>query len=149
MEVLSGGFWGPVCSFWWGLHVQNANVVCRQLGYDGALAVSSYEEQNSVTCLDVQCIGNESSILRCRSNGWEFGSLVTSVLCSPTGISFACSHFLSCTSPLSTLRRRCAWPVLLYELLKLPVTLVNSFHRKVIFFNQKSENNVIHGKLPF
>ena len=103
MEVLSGGFWGLVCSSFW-FDPQNTNVFCRQLGYDGALAVSSYEEHNSGTCLNVGCIGNESSILRCRSNGWEFGSLVTSVLCTPAGISFAFSRSLTCTSPLSTPR---------------------------------------------
>ena len=98
MEVLSGGFWGPVCDFWWGQ--QNANVFCRQLGYDGALAVSGYEQQNSEICLDVECIGNESSILGCRNTGWTSDKFVTSALCSPAGISFYVSHSIRCTNKI-------------------------------------------------
>ncbi|XP_078379703.1 scavenger receptor cysteine-rich domain superfamily protein-like isoform X2 [Oculina patagonica] len=76
VEVLFGGFWGPVCSDFWDL--QDANVACRQLGYDGALAAPVYDsfgEGNEEICLGfMNCKGNESSILHCPHDEWTLSS---------------------------------------------------------------------------
>lgn len=90
VEVLSDGVWGPVCTFGW--DKQDANVVCRQLGYSEALAATAFRLANDEICLDdMQCNGNESSILQCRHGGWvsTFGdSEISSAICSPSGIAF-------------------------------------------------------------
>ena len=49
-----------------------ANVVCRQLGYPGAVHVASYElSTNQIWLDDVQCTGNETSIDQCSHNGFN------------------------------------------------------------------------------
>ena len=48
----------------------DANVVCRELGYSGALAVSFFGQGGGVISLDdVECEGDERSILQCPHNG--------------------------------------------------------------------------------
>lgn len=105
MEVLFDGFWEPVCSDFWDLH--DANVVCRQLGYDGALAArvqESFDHEegniNMKVCLGLlRCSGNESSILHCAHDGWivvssggEIPRALTRragesiAICTPTGM---------------------------------------------------------------
>ena len=96
MEVLFGGFWGPVCSDFW--DIQDANVFCRQLGRDGALAAPIYEsfgEGNEEICLGfIQCRGNESSILHCPHDEWtvssgdgEIPAGQSIAICTPAGLS--------------------------------------------------------------
>ena len=47
-------------------------MVCRQLGYPGALSVGSYESDSAQIWLDdVQCTGNETSIDQCSHNGFN------------------------------------------------------------------------------
>lgn len=77
VQVLFAGFWGPVCSDFWDL--QDANVVCRQLGHDDALAAPVYhgfqEIGNDVICLGLmECIGNESSVQHCAHDELKFSS---------------------------------------------------------------------------
>jgi hypothetical protein len=76
VEVLFEGFWGPVCSDFWDL--QDANVVCRQLGHDGALAAPVYKsfgERNQEICLGfMECIGTENSVLHCVHDEWRVSS---------------------------------------------------------------------------
>lgn len=67
VEVLFGGFWGPICN---SLGIQPANIVCRELGYEKAYAVVDSGQRNVEICLDtssMRCMGNETSILRCQS----------------------------------------------------------------------------------
>ena len=101
VEVLSSGFWGPVCRFMW--DIQDANVVCRQLGYSEAIAVASVWQEATEICLgDVQCMGNERSILQCRHGGWMSTSFLeddqtSGAICSPTGnfyIQLTNNHFI-------------------------------------------------------
>ena len=72
VEVLHMGTWGTICDRSWDL--READVVCRQLGYDGALSAPSYAAFGRGTgqiWLDyVHCEGDEISILDCYHSGW-------------------------------------------------------------------------------
>ena len=81
-----------MCSYGWDL--QDAHVVCRQLGYNGAKtsvdsqAMSQYYSGGEKIWLDnVQCVGNEASIMGCKNNGWNvcLHSKSASLICSPEG----------------------------------------------------------------
>ena len=71
VEVLYNGTWETICGHSW--DVKDANVVCRQLGYDGALrAVSNAafgQGTGQIWLDDVQCVGNETSISHCNHLG--------------------------------------------------------------------------------
>ena len=72
VEVRYNGAWGTICDDDWEL--QDANVVCRQLGYDGALSAPSLaafgQGTGQIWMDDVQCVGNETSISLCTHSGW-------------------------------------------------------------------------------
>ena len=72
MEVTRNGTWGTICDDSW--NIQDANVVCRQLGYDRALAAFSnaYFGYGSgpIYLDDVTCFGTESSLSQCFSSSW-------------------------------------------------------------------------------
>ena len=72
VEVWYNGTWGTICGNSWDL--QDADVVCRQLGYDGALLALSnatFGQGIGQTWLDnVKCIGNETLITQCGHEGW-------------------------------------------------------------------------------
>ncbi|XP_030851598.1 deleted in malignant brain tumors 1 protein-like [Strongylocentrotus purpuratus] len=67
VEVLYDGSWGTICDSWWDL--RDARVVCRMLGFDGALDAprSSRFGQGSGRILlnDVNCDGNEDNLADC------------------------------------------------------------------------------------
>lgn len=87
VEVCLNGVWGGVCSDFF--NDSDATVVCRQLGYTpigivlhivairivvlsyiGSLAIDRYYyESLPYHLIDVNCTGNESTILNCPSNG--------------------------------------------------------------------------------
>lgn len=109
MEVLFGGFWGPVCSDFWDL--QDANVFCRQLGRDGALAAPIYDsfgEGNEEVCLGyINCRGNETSVLHCPHDEWTVssgdsevggGSGQSIAICTPAGLS---SYYVKRSRPIA------------------------------------------------
>ena len=91
VEVFYNGTWGTICDDLWGL--QNAEVVCRQLGYDGALSApraAAFGRGTGPIWLDnVGCFGNEKSISQCRHQGWGVESCGHSkdagVVCRPKG----------------------------------------------------------------
>ena len=74
VEVYYNGTWGTVCDDGWDLN--DAQVVCRQLGFGPAVAARSrafYREGNDRIWLDdVNCVGTELNIEDCSHNGWEF-----------------------------------------------------------------------------
>ena len=65
--------WGTVCDKAWDM--QDADVVCRQLGYPGASGYRSsatFGEGSGIVWMDnVQCNGEEQSLSTCNFNGWR------------------------------------------------------------------------------
>ena len=72
VEVFYRGEWGTVCDDDW--DIQDAKVVCRQLGYkyareairSGRASVGS----GRIWLDDVNCAGNEESLSSCSHSGW-------------------------------------------------------------------------------
>lgn len=69
VEIYANGEWGTVCDDLWS--IQNALVVCRQLGFRHAVKAarnSEFGEGRHLRILldDVQCQGTESSLLECQ-----------------------------------------------------------------------------------
>ena len=69
MEVFIDSRWSTVCDDSW--DIRDADVVCRQLGYRRALAAASGNTfplgNGSILLTEVQCVGNESSLLQCTA----------------------------------------------------------------------------------
>ena len=72
VEVYYRGEWGTVCDDDWDL--DDASVVCRQLGYNAASHAWKYAHfgpgSGPILLDDVRCYGNESSIAACSHNSW-------------------------------------------------------------------------------
>ncbi|XP_078670139.1 uncharacterized protein LOC144910683 isoform X6 [Branchiostoma floridae x Branchiostoma belcheri] len=97
VEIRRGnGQWGTICDD--SFDINDANVVCRQLGYGLA---ASYEGDaffgpgnGSIWLDDVECEGDEENLLDCSSNGWgqhncghyEDVGVVCTVQCEPINI---------------------------------------------------------------
>ena len=59
VEVYTLGYWGTVCDD--AFDLTDANIVCRELGYSGALVVSFFGQGGGVITLDeVACDGDET-----------------------------------------------------------------------------------------
>ena len=72
VEVFYNGTWGTICDDLWDL--QDADVVCRQLGFEGALlapgSAAFGHGTGQIWLDDVNCVGNETLISQCRHRGW-------------------------------------------------------------------------------
>ncbi|XP_028394866.1 deleted in malignant brain tumors 1 protein-like [Dendronephthya gigantea] len=72
VEVYYNGRWGTVCDDGWGM--DDARVVCRQLGFHDAEAAyqgGHFQAGTGRIWLDeVDCRGSESSLFSCRNRGW-------------------------------------------------------------------------------
>ncbi|XP_035676052.1 scavenger receptor cysteine-rich domain superfamily protein-like [Branchiostoma floridae] len=72
VEVYHNGQWGTVCDDAFDLN--DAHVICRQLGYGGATQARSYAAfgagSGQIWLDNVECGGSERNIEHCRHNGW-------------------------------------------------------------------------------
>ena len=91
MEVYHNGEWGTVCDDLW--DINDAQVVCRQLGFSGAITARSQayygEGSGQIWLNDVNCVGTELTIGECSHRGWGIEDCSHSedagVKCSTTG----------------------------------------------------------------
>ncbi|NXP04650.1 MARCO protein, partial [Thinocorus orbignyianus] len=69
VEILHNGSWGTICDDGW--DIQDANVVCRMLGYNRAVsAFTATAGSGQIWLDDVNCRGSENSIFDCSKPGW-------------------------------------------------------------------------------
>jgi hypothetical protein len=72
VEVFYNRRWGTICHYNW--DINDANVVCRQLGYKNALrALSGYQVPDGTGQIwlnYVRCTGKEENLISCSHNGW-------------------------------------------------------------------------------
>ena len=72
VEIYYNDTWGTVCDDLW--DINDARVVCRQLGYSSAVSApqnARFGQGSGKIWLDnVQCQGDESSIVNCRRSPW-------------------------------------------------------------------------------
>ena len=71
VEINVGGVWGTVCDDSW--DINDAQVVCRMLNLSAATAAPHSAEfgegRGRIWLDDLQCTGNESSLLNCSHYG--------------------------------------------------------------------------------
>ena len=72
VEVFHNNIWGTVCDDSW--DIEDARVICRQLGYPDAVS-SPWSARfgagrGQIWLDDVNCQGNETSIVYCGHRGW-------------------------------------------------------------------------------
>ncbi|XP_022100823.1 uncharacterized protein LOC110984704 isoform X3 [Acanthaster planci] len=103
LEVYYNNEWGTVCNKGW--DVKDAEVACRQLGYNGIKYLPSsmlgfryfYERFTSVMFGDVDCDGTEASLFDCPKSNWYITHL-------------SCAHdndvILGCTEEINDLKLR-------------------------------------------
>ena len=70
MEIYYNSTWGTVCDDLW--DINDAQVVCRQLGYPSAVSAPLYARfargSGRIWLENVQCQGNENYIRHCRGS---------------------------------------------------------------------------------
>ncbi|XP_071804947.1 uncharacterized protein [Asterias amurensis] len=91
VEIFYQGQWGTICDDLW--DIQDANVVCRQLGFTAAVSALSAADRfpvgvGEILLDDLECSGDESSLTGCTHAGWGTDNCGHSedaaVICSTT-----------------------------------------------------------------
>ena len=76
VEIFYGGLWGAIC-LGFGFDLGSASVICRQLGYPGAVRVGQYLEfgvgTGQIWLTDLFCTGTETSLEQCTNYGFGTG----------------------------------------------------------------------------
>ncbi|ELT87719.1 hypothetical protein CAPTEDRAFT_142319, partial [Capitella teleta] len=87
VEIAHAGQWGTICDDEFG--VEEADVICRSLGYVSGLPTGSEQFGYGVGRIwldDVACVGNEDSLEQCRHREWGYYDCshmeVAGVICS-------------------------------------------------------------------
>lgn len=92
VEIYHFKEWGTICDDYWG--VEEANVVCHQLGYTkGAQYWYSNAKfgqgDGKIWMDDVVCYGNETALTQCHNIGWNGHNCHhyedVGVVCQPKG----------------------------------------------------------------
>ena len=90
-----GEIWGTICDKGWNLN--DARVICKQLSFSNEVAAVPMAGfgagSGAIFLKDVDCEGNERSLLECEHGGWRNyvvnkscdHSMDVGVLCSPPG----------------------------------------------------------------
>lgn len=85
VEVFLGGVWGFVCANGW--DISDADVVCRQLGFSGAVMATggnvSLPLGKTFVMKDVACSGEEESVADCPFKVPNICPDAAGVTCSP------------------------------------------------------------------
>ena len=72
VEVFFSGQWGTICDVGW--DIQDAKVVCRQLGYLYAIRPLQGDQvpfgSGRIWLQEVSCTGKEQNITSCSHSGW-------------------------------------------------------------------------------
>ena len=103
VEVYYNGEWGTVCDNGWDLN--DAEVVCKELGYGPAIVAKSeafYGQGSGLIWLEnVDCVDTDMSIIHCSHSRWGVNDCSHSedagVLCAPSNGNFSFPLSLSMT----------------------------------------------------
>ncbi|CAB4031628.1 DMBT1, partial, partial [Paramuricea clavata] len=72
VEILHNGQWGTICDDSW--DINDARVVCRQLGYLNAVKALQGslvpDGTGQIWLDDVSCTGSEQNLASCSHSGW-------------------------------------------------------------------------------
>ena len=89
VEVFYQGKWGKICLDKW--DINDAKVVCRQLGFQSALAkfigMNTTDDTISVAMSDVACTGQESVLASCKRRDGKHqcrSNIGAQALCEPS-----------------------------------------------------------------
>ena len=89
VEVFYRGQWGTICDYSW--DINDANVVCRQLGYKNAFRAFQDNDGYSITQIwrgRLYCRGNEPNLTSCFHYRWinsNYCPYNAGVQCSSSG----------------------------------------------------------------